>query len=91
VSVWVQASLSLQGVLFGFGVFEQTPLLGSHVPASWHWLRGLQMTGFMPVHVPPWQLSVWVHALPSLQGVLFGFEGLEQTPVIVSQVPTSWH
>jgi hypothetical protein len=45
----------------------------------------------MPVHVPPSQVSVRVHASPSLHGVLFGFGGLEQTPVIVSQVPASWH
>jgi hypothetical protein len=27
----------------------------------------MQVRGFVPRHTPPWQLSVWVHALPSLQ------------------------
>jgi hypothetical protein len=36
VSLWVQALPSLHAVPFGFGGFEQAPVAGSHVPASWH-------------------------------------------------------
>jgi hypothetical protein len=41
--------------------------------------------------VPAWQVSVCVHLLPSLQAVPFGLLGFEQTPVALSQLPTSWH
>ena len=52
---------------------EQVPVAGLHVPASWHWSLAVQTTGFEPVHVPLWQVSVCVQALPSLQVVPFGF------------------
>jgi hypothetical protein len=47
------------------------------------------VTGFAPWQEPPWQVSVWVHALPSLHVVPFDFGcatheplGLWQTPVL---------
>ena len=49
------------------------------------------MTGFAPVQTPAWQVSVRVQTLPSLQGVLSGRTGLEQTPVVGLQVPALWH
>jgi hypothetical protein len=45
------------------------------------------VTGFDPTHVPLSQLSVWVHALPSLHGEPFAAVGLEHAPVLGSQVP----
>jgi len=36
VSVWVQALPSLQEVPLVAGGFEHTPVLGLHVPATWH-------------------------------------------------------
>ena len=51
----------------------------------------MQVTGFEPVQVPVWQVSVWVHAFPSSQAVPLAFEGLEQTPVAGLQVPAVWH
>jgi hypothetical protein len=51
----------------------------------------VQVTGFEPVHVPDWQVSVWVHALPSLQVVPLLATGFEHAPVEVSQVPATWH
>ncbi|MFO0756422.1 MAG: hypothetical protein U0359_08020 [Byssovorax sp.] len=89
VSVWVQASPSLQGVLSGLGGLEQVPVAGSQVPGSWHWSGEGQVTGFAPVQVPAWQVSVCVQALASLQGVLLGLGGLEQVPATESQVPGS--
>src|SRR5215831_14615326 len=66
VSPVVQALLSLQLVpLAAFG-FEQTPVDGLHVPATWHWSCAVQVTGLDPVHVPDWQVSVCVQAFPSL-------------------------
>jgi hypothetical protein len=45
----------------------------------------------LPVQTPAWQVSVAVHASPSLHAVPFAFAGLEQTPVTGSQLPASWH
>jgi hypothetical protein len=44
----------------------------------------------LPVHTPALQASVWVHLLPSLQPVPSGALGLEQAPVVLSQVPATW-
>ena len=49
------------------------------------------MTGFVPVQVPFWHVSLCVQAFPSLHTVPFAFTGLEQTPVAGLQVPASWH
>jgi hypothetical protein len=43
------------------------------------------------VHVPAWQVSVCVHAFPSLQADPSVFAGFEHTPVAVSQTPAMWH
>src|SRR5947208_4312522 len=61
------------------------------VPATWHWSGAVQTTGFEPVEVPLWQVSVWVQALPSLQAVPLLAFGLEHCPEVGSQVPASWH
>src|SRR5438552_2479200 len=86
VSVRVQALPSLQAAPSGFAGLEQVPVAGSQLPAAWHWSAGAQTTGFMPVHVPAWQVSVRVQALPSLQAAPSGFAGLEQVPVDGSSV-----
>jgi hypothetical protein len=39
---------------------------------SWHWSLAVHTTGFDPMHVSPWQRSVWVHAFPSSQDWPFG-------------------
>jgi hypothetical protein len=91
VSVCVQAFPSLHddpSVLVGF---EHTPVLVLQVPAVWHWSGAAQVTGLAPVHVPAWQVSVCVHALPSLHEVPLTFAGFEHTPVLVLQVPAVWH
>jgi hypothetical protein len=44
-----------------------------------------------PLQTPAWQVSVCVHALPSLHELPFVFAGLEQTPELGSQVPALWH
>ncbi len=72
--------------------FEHGPLVGSHVPATWHASAAVHVTGLLPVHVPFWHESVCVHALPSLQAVPFALlVAAEQTPVDVLQVPAIWH
>ncbi len=72
VSVCVHALPSLHAVAVGPRGFEQTPVAGLHVPAPWHWSGAVQTTGFAPVQAPAWQVSVCVHALPSLHAVPFG-------------------
>src|SRR5439155_1018314 len=91
VSVCVQALPSVHDVPFVFGGLEHTPVVVLQVPTSWHWSEAVQTTGLLPVHTPLWQVSVCVQALPSLHAVPFVFGGLEHTPVVVLQVPTSWH
>jgi hypothetical protein len=91
VSVCVQAFPSLQLVPLDFAGFEHAPVAVSQTPAMWHWSKAAHTTGFAPVQVPDWHVSLCVQAFPSLQlapSVLFGFE---QTPVPVLHVPTSWH
>src|SRR5262249_6815308 len=43
------------------------------------------------LQAPDWQVSFSVHAFPSVQGVPFMAFGFEHMPVIVSQVPATWH
>ena len=81
VSVCVHASPSLQLVPLAAVGFEHVPLVGSHVPAAWHWSLAEHVTGFDPVHVPLWQESVCVHALPSLHVVPSLTLGLVHWPV----------
>jgi hypothetical protein len=52
VSVGVQLLLSLQAVPFTATGFEHPPVVGSQVPATWHWSDAAQVTGFEPTHEP---------------------------------------
>jgi hypothetical protein len=47
----------------------------------------VQTTGLDPTHVPDWQASTSVQALPSLQAVPFDAAGFEHDPVVELQVP----
>ena len=91
VSVWVQALPSEQALPLGLAGFEQAPVLGSQVPAAWHWSEARHTTALAPVQAPFWQVSMRVQASPSEQAVPSGRGGLEQTPVVGSQVPAAWH
>ena len=55
------------------------------------WFADVEQSRAVPAQVPAVQTSVTVQNLPSLQGVASGLVGFEQTPVVVSQVPTEWH
>ena len=91
-SLDVQALLSLHDVPFvAFGV-EQTPVEVLHVPAVWHSAGVGHTTGFDPVQVPLWHVSVCVHALPSLHDVPFvAFVAAEHVPVDGWHVPATLH
>ena len=91
VSVCVQASPSVQGDPSAFAGFEQSPLAGSQTPASWHGSLGVQTTWLGPVHTPLWHASGDVQTLASSHAVPSGLGGFEQSPVVGSQVPASWH
>jgi hypothetical protein len=84
----VQALPSLHPVPSGAVGLEQVPLAGSQAPTVWQASLAEQVTGLDPVQAPDWHVSVWVHALPSLQAVPFGAAGFEQ-PVAGSQVPAT--
>jgi hypothetical protein len=51
--------------------FEHFPVVGAHVPATWHASSGVHTTGFVPVHAPAMQTWLWKqgsplgHAVPS--------------------------
>jgi len=66
----VHTSASLHAVPSCAAGFEQAPVDGLHVPATWHWSLAVQTTGVDPVQTPPWQASFVVQALPSLHGVV---------------------
>src|SRR6185436_19829229 len=72
VSTCVHASPSLQDLPLGAAGFEQVPVAGLHVPATWHWSNGVQVTGVPLVQAPAWHVSPWVHPLPSLHEVPLG-------------------
>jgi hypothetical protein len=91
VSLCVHELLSLHAVPFGAGGVEQTPDVGSQVPARWHASLAAQATGFPPAHTPPVHTSVCVQAFPSLQVVPFAAAGFEQRPVDGLHKPTPWH
>src|SRR3954462_7757631 len=75
VSVWVHALLSSHVVPFALAGFVQTPVAGLHAPTSWHWSCATHVTALPPTQAPAWQLSVWVHALASLQVMPSAFAG----------------
>ena len=75
-------------VLLGF---EQRPDVVSQVPTLWHWSSAVQVTVLAGVQVPVWQVSPVVQALPSVHVVPLAFDGFEQVPLKVSQMPASWH
>jgi hypothetical protein len=89
VSVCVHALPSLQAVPSMAFEYEQVPFAGLQVP-TWH-ITAAQTTGLVPVQVPLWQVSVCVHALPSLQAVPPGALGFEQVPVVELHAPAMWH
>src|SRR5439155_15568690 len=70
---------------------EHRPVAVLQVPATWHWSEAVQTTGFEPVQLPLWQVSVCVQALPSLHAVPLLAIGLAHWPVAVLQVPATWH
>ena len=92
VSVCVQRSPSVQPVPSALATAtEHVPVEMLQTPAWWHWSGAVQTTGFAPVHAPAWQVSVCVHALPSLHVVPFAAAGFEHTPLVVSHAPATWH
>ena len=82
---------SLHEVPVGAGGLEQTPLAALHTPTTWQASAAVHTTGEPPEHVPAWQLSPMVHALPSSQPAPLALFGFEHAPVAALQVPATWH
>jgi hypothetical protein len=89
VSACVHALPSLQAVPFGAAGFEHVPVLGLHVPATWHWSEAAHVTGLEPTHVPAWHMFVCMHALVPVHAVPSAFAGFEHLPLVGSQVPAT--
>ena len=73
-----------------FGLLH-IPVAALQTPATWHWSSAAHVIGFAPRHAPAWQVSNCVQALLSLHMVPLAAFGLLHMPVIVSQVPATWH
>jgi hypothetical protein len=71
-SVCVHPLPSLQVVPSGAVGLEHVPVLGLHVPATWHASCAVHTTGFEPTHAPAWHVKVWSHLLVPVQLVPFG-------------------
>jgi hypothetical protein len=91
VSVCVHRLPSLHDAPSALAGLEHSPVAALQMPASWHWSAAAHVTGLAPVHTPPWQVSDWVHLLPSSHEAPSALEGAEQVPVAESHVPASWH
>jgi hypothetical protein len=91
VSLRVHAFPSLHAIPSAAAGFEHAPVLGLHVPATWHASLAAHGTGFDPVQAPFWHVSVCVHPLPSEHAVPLAATGLEHAPVVGLQVPATWH
>ena len=87
----VRSDWSPQAVPRGETGFEHRPVTESQTPGSWQSSDAEQTTGSEPLQMPISQLSVWVQASPSSQGVPRGETGSEHVPVTGSQIPASWH
>jgi hypothetical protein len=84
-SATVHASSSEHAEPFGFAGFEQTPVAGLHVPASWHWSSAVQTTGVPSVQTPEaLQVSAPSQASESAQLVPVA-TGVWVTPATASQ------
>jgi hypothetical protein len=63
----VQALPSSHADPVGFVGFEHTPVPVLQTPTLWHESDAVHVTGLLPTQAPPEHVSVWVHALLSLQ------------------------
>jgi len=55
-----------------FDRYTHRPVFGLHPLAVWHWFGAMQTTAGTPTHLPAWQASLFVQALPSLHAAPSG-------------------
>src|SRR5262249_14930859 len=91
VSLRVHAFPSSQAAPSGFVRPEETPVGGSHTPASSPSSPALQTTRSRPAQTPASHGYLRVQAFPSSHAAPSDFVGLEQTPDAGSHTPASWH
>ncbi len=85
----VHALPSLQLVPSVAAGFEQDPVAGLHVPATWHWSLAMQVVGVPVMHTPLLHAMVPVQAFPP-QPVPSGAAGFEQVPLLGLHTPATW-
>ena len=90
-SAAVQRLPSSHGEPSGLRGSVHRPVVGLHVPGLWQGPSTPQTTALPPTQIPAWQVSVWVHMLPSAHAVPLALGGFEHTPVAGLQVPAVWH
>jgi hypothetical protein len=89
-STCVQALPSLQLVPLAAAGFEQLPVLGLHVPATWHESEAEHVTGLEPTQLPALQAYVWLHRSVPVHAVPSGL-GAYEHPVWGLHVGAAWH
>jgi hypothetical protein len=62
----------LHAVPSGAVGFEQAPLVGSQLPATWHASSAVHVTGLDPAQLPAWQEYAPKHLLLPAQAVPLG-------------------
>jgi hypothetical protein len=78
---------SLHVVPSGASGFEQVPVEGEQVPATWHWSLAVHVTGVPLVQAPAKHVSPVKQRSPVLHAVPSGTEGLLHAPVDGLHVP----
>ncbi len=91
VSLRSQAFPSLHAVPLAIVGFVHWPVLGLHVPATWHWSDAVHVTVLPAMQAPAWHVSFESHAFPSLHAVPLASAGFEHCPVLGLHVPAPWH
>jgi hypothetical protein len=81
VSFRSHAFPSLHAVPSAMVGFEQTPVDGSQVPATWHWSEAVQVVVLPAVQAPATHVSFRSQTFPSLHAVPSATVGFEHSPV----------
>src|SRR2546427_123968 len=89
VSVCVQALPSVQLVPSVALGFEQVPVAGLQVPATWHWSLADRTSGVEAERVDVGQGPICVQTMPSWELVPLAAFGFEQVPVAGLHVPAT--
>lgn len=90
LSDWVHGFPSSQAAPSNLLGLLHVPVIGLHVPGSWHWSGTGQVRAAPATQRPAWQVSPRVQELPSLQRAPSGLSAKLQVPSPL-QLPACWH